>query len=65
MRLEFSPAISVKLIGADVQAIQRGENRELFRGIVEKLEVSSAKSIICHTMDEVILAAVEILQLPM
>ena len=27
----------VKLIGADVDAIQRGENRELFRGIVEKV----------------------------
>ena len=27
----------VKLIGADVAAIERGENRELFRGIVEKI----------------------------
>ena len=51
---------NVKLIGADVQAIQRGENRELFRGIVEKVGGSSAKSIICHTMDEVLLAAAEL-----
>ena len=51
---------NVKLIGADVQAIRRGENRELFRGIVEKVGGSSAKSIICHTLDEVILAAVEL-----
>jgi carbamoyl-phosphate synthase large subunit len=48
---------NVRLIGADVQAIQRGENRELFRAIVEKVGGESAKSIICHTMDEVIAAA--------
>ena len=46
-----------KLIGADVDAIERGENRELFRGIVEKIGGESAKSIICHTMDEVIAGA--------
>ncbi len=48
---------NVKLIGADVQAIQRGENRELFRAIVEKVGGESARSIICHTMDEVLAAA--------
>ena len=42
----------VRLIGADVDAIQRGENRELFRAIVEKVGGESAKSIICHTMPE-------------
>ena len=42
----------VKLIGADVEAISRGENRELFRAIVEKVGGESAKSIICHTMDD-------------
>jgi carbamoyl-phosphate synthase large subunit len=46
-----------KLIGADVDAIERGENRELFRGIVEKIGGESAKSVICHTMDEVIAGA--------
>ena len=46
----------VQLIGADVAAIQRGENRELFRGIVEKVGGESAKSIICHTMEEIFLA---------
>ena len=50
----------VKLIGADVDAIQRGENRELFRGIVEKVGGESAKSIICHTMDQVFAAAQEL-----
>jgi carbamoyl-phosphate synthase large subunit len=46
-----------KLIGADVDAIERGENRELFRGIVEKIGGESAKSVICHTMEEVIAGA--------
>jgi carbamoyl-phosphate synthase large subunit len=48
---------NVRLIGADVDAIQRGENRELFRAIVEKVGGESAKSIICHTIDEVLAAA--------
>ena len=53
----------VKLIGADVDAIERGENREIFRTIVEKVGGESAKSVICHTMDEV-LEAVKILNYP-
>jgi carbamoyl-phosphate synthase large subunit len=53
----------VKLIGADVDAIKRGENRELFRGIVEKIGGHSAKSIICHTMDQA-LEAVKTLKYP-
>jgi carbamoyl-phosphate synthase large subunit len=48
----------VKLIGADIPAINRGENRELFRAIVEKVGGESSKSIICHTIDEVLAAAV-------
>jgi carbamoyl-phosphate synthase large subunit len=51
---------NVRLIGADVQAIQRGENRELFRAIVEKVGGESAQSIICHTMDEVLVAAAKL-----
>jgi len=54
---------NVRLIGADVDAIQRGENRELFRAIVEKVGGESAKSIICHTIDEV-LAAASVLNYP-
>ena len=42
----------VELIGADVDAIERGENREKFRAIVEQIGGSSARSIICHTLDE-------------
>ena len=47
----------VKLIGADVDAIKRGENRELFRAIVEKIGSESARSIICHTMEDSLEAA--------
>ena len=54
---------NVRLIGADVDAIQRGENRELFRAIVEKVGGESARSIICHTMEEV-LAAADLLNYP-
>ena len=53
----------VKLIGADVDAIKRGENRELFRGIVEKVGGESAKSVICHTMEQA-LEAVKTLNYP-
>ena len=48
---------NVKLIGADIAAIERGENRELFRAIVEKVGGESAQSRVCHTMEEVLAAA--------
>ena len=54
---------NVKLIGADVAAIERGENREIFRTIVEKIGGESAKSIICHTIDDV-MGAVAVLDYP-
>ncbi|MEN9543025.1 MAG: hypothetical protein RL239_678, partial [Actinomycetota bacterium] len=54
---------NTKLIGADVAAIRRGENREEFRAIVEKVGGESARSIICHTMDEC-LSAAEVLNYP-
>ncbi len=50
----------VKLIGADVAAIERGENREIFRTIVEKIGGESARSIICHTMDDVMGAVAQL-----
>ena len=54
---------NVRLIGANVDAINRGENRELFRGIVAKVGGESAQSVICHEMRE-IMEAVEILGFP-
>ena len=53
----------VRLIGADVAAIQRGENRELFRDIVEKVGGESAQSIICHSIEDCF-AAAELLNYP-
>ncbi len=46
----------VELIGADVDAIERGENRELFRGIVEQVGAESARSAICHSLDDCLAA---------
>ena len=53
----------VKLIGADIPAIKRGEDRETFKEIVEKVGGESAKSSICHSMDDC-LAAAAILNYP-
>ncbi|MFE6871141.1 carbamoyl phosphate synthase large subunit, partial [Kitasatospora sp. NPDC057692] len=49
----------VELIGADVEAINKGEDRELFKGVVEAVNArighgESARSVICHTMDDVL-----------
>ena len=54
----------VELIGASIEAIDRGENRQVFKKIVESLGGESAKSVICHTMDDC-LGAVEELGYPM
>lgn len=48
---------NVRLIGADIPAIQRGENRELFREIVKKVGGESAQSIICHSLEDCFAAA--------
>ena len=50
----------VKLIGANVEAIQRGEDREIFKTIVAKVGGESAKSRICHSMSDCIAAATEL-----
>ena len=54
----------VELIGADVDAIERGENREMFKKIVADIGAESARSVICHSLDEC-LAAVDELGYPM
>ena len=46
----------VELIGANVDAIQRGENRELFKQIVADIGADVARSAICHSMDECLAA---------
>ena len=49
-----------KLIGANVEAIKRGEDREVFKKIVETVGGESAKSRICHSMDECLSAVLEL-----
>ena len=44
----------VELIGASIEAIDRGENRELFKKIVAELGGESARSVICHSMDDLL-----------
>ncbi|MHA7663873.1 carbamoyl-phosphate synthase large subunit [Mycolicibacterium sp. HS_4_1] len=44
---------NVEMIGADFDAIQRGEDRQKFKDIVAKVGGESARSRVCHTMDEV------------
>ena len=51
---------NVELIGANLEAIHLGENRELFKGVVERCGAESARSFICHTMDDLISAAEEL-----
>jgi len=48
---------NVELIGAKVEAIERGENREKFKEIVAKIGGNSAKSEICHSLDECLSSA--------
>ena len=50
----------VELIGASIEAINRGENREQFKAIVDKLGGESAKSVVCHTMDDLLAGADEL-----
>ncbi|MCT1884174.1 carbamoyl-phosphate synthase large subunit [Dietzia cinnamea] len=43
----------VELIGADIPAINRGEDRQTFKDIVASVGGESARSAVCHTMEEV------------
>ena len=54
----------VELIGASIEAINRGENRQVFKKIVEELGGECSTSVICHTMDDC-LAAADVLGYPM
>jgi carbamoyl-phosphate synthase large subunit len=43
---------NTRLIGADIPAIKRGEDRDIFKGIVEKVGGESARSAICHSLED-------------
>ncbi|MEV4312221.1 carbamoyl-phosphate synthase large subunit [Actinocrispum sp. NPDC049592] len=44
---------NVELIGADIDAIQRGEDRQKFKDIVAQIGGETPRSRVCHSMDEV------------
>ncbi|UER54191.1 carbamoyl-phosphate synthase large subunit [Kineosporiaceae bacterium SCSIO 59966] len=50
----------VQLIGANVDAIRLGEDREAFKGVVDRCGASSARSITAHTVEECVAAADEL-----
>ncbi|KAH8306784.1 hypothetical protein KR044_003969, partial [Drosophila immigrans] len=52
-RLGILEKYGVELIGADIPAIQRGEDRQKFKDIVASVGGLSARSAVCHDMDEV------------
>ncbi|MGH3858920.1 carbamoyl-phosphate synthase large subunit, partial [Actinokineospora sp.] len=43
----------VELIGADIEAIQRGEDRQKFKNIVADIGAETPRSRVCHTIEEV------------
>ncbi|PZR52766.1 carbamoyl phosphate synthase large subunit [Xylanimonas oleitrophica] len=47
----------VELIGANIPAIQKGEDRQRFKDVVEKCGGESARSVIVHTVEEAVAAA--------
>ncbi|WP_030014189.1 carbamoyl-phosphate synthase large subunit [Curtobacterium sp. S6] len=51
---------NVELIGANIAAINLGEDREAFKGVVERCGAESARSVIVHSMDEALKAADEL-----
>ena len=50
----------VELIGAKVDAIRKGEDRQVFKELVIEAGADVAKSVICHTMDELLAGAAEL-----
>ncbi|TQJ41063.1 carbamoyl-phosphate synthase large subunit [Arthrobacter sp. SLBN-112] len=51
---------NVELIGANIAAIELGEDREKFKGVVERCGAESARSHIIHTMDQALTAATDL-----
>ena len=45
-----------RLIGADIPAIKRGEDRDIFKQIVAKVGGESARSAICHSLEDCYIA---------
>ena len=47
----------VELIGADFEAINKGEDRQIFKELVIEAGADVAASVICHSMDELLAGA--------
>ncbi|HZK32007.1 MAG TPA: carbamoyl-phosphate synthase large subunit, partial [Corynebacterium sp.] len=52
-RLGILEKHGIELIGADIDAIERGEDRQKFKDIVASVGGESARSRVCHNMEEV------------
>ena len=50
----------VRLIGADVDAINRGEDRQVFKDIVRSIGADAPRSTVCATVDEAVATAGEL-----
>ena len=50
----------VELIGANVEAIRAGEDRQRFKDVVASIGAHSARSVICHSLDECFAAAAQL-----
>jgi carbamoylphosphate synthase large subunit len=50
----------VELIGAKVDAIRKGEDRQIFKQLVLDAGADVARSVICHTMDDLLAGAAEL-----
>ncbi|QNG38425.1 carbamoyl-phosphate synthase large subunit [Geodermatophilaceae bacterium NBWT11] len=50
----------VRLIGADAEAINRGEDRQLFKDIVRSIGADAPRSTVCGTVEEALATAAEV-----
>ena len=50
----------VELIGADIGAIQRGEDRQAFKEVVRSVGGDTPRSAVCRTVDDVLTAVTEL-----
>jgi carbamoyl-phosphate synthase large subunit len=68
MALHESGALTkhgVKLIGAQVEAIRKGEDRQLFKECMAKIGLECARSVTAHTMEEARAGAAQIGSFPL
>jgi len=52
--------LGVELIGAKADVIDKAENRQRFKACMEEIGLENARSVVCHTLDEVKAAAKEL-----